>query len=97
LSFDQAVALARETEVAEAAPGGLTAREREVTRLVAGGLSNQQIADALVLTERTAESHLTHIFGKLGLRSRAQVTRWALEHDLLAEGSTGESGTDAPA
>ncbi|MBV9173555.1 MAG: response regulator transcription factor, partial [Chloroflexi bacterium] len=80
LSFEQAVALARGADASENAPGGLSSREREVAQLVARGLSNREIADALVLTERTVESHLTHIFGKLGLRSRSQLTVWALEN-----------------
>jgi non-specific serine/threonine protein kinase len=78
LSFDQAVALARTTELAAKEPGGLSSREREVAQLVARGLSNREIADALVLTERTVESHLTHIFAKLELRSRSQLTAWVL-------------------
>ena len=80
LSFDQAFSLARVAEVVDRGPGGLSSREREVAQLVARGLSNREIADALVLTERTVESHLTHIFGKLGLRSRSQLTAWSLEH-----------------
>jgi DNA-binding CsgD family transcriptional regulator len=79
LSFDQAVALARSAELLEKEPGGLSAREREVAQLVARGLSNRDIADTLVLTERTVESHLTHIFGKLELRSRSQLTAWVLD------------------
>jgi non-specific serine/threonine protein kinase len=90
LSFDQAIALAREVEVAETPPNGLTPREREVAQLVARGLSNREIADALVLTERTTESHLTHIFGKLGLRSRTQLAAWALEQGV--SGAEGEGG-----
>jgi len=80
LSFDQAVALARAPVSVDKEPGGLSSREREVAQLVARGLSNRAIAEALVLTERTVESHLTHIFGKLELRSRSQLTAWALEH-----------------
>jgi DNA-binding NarL/FixJ family response regulator len=80
LSFDQAVALAHGAEPVAREPGGLSSREREVARLVARGLSNREIAGALVLTDRTVESHLTHIFGKLELRSRSQLTAWVLEH-----------------
>jgi DNA-binding CsgD family transcriptional regulator len=85
LSLDQAVDLARSAEVVDKAPSDLSSREQEVTQLVARGLSNRDIADALVLTERTVESHLTHIFGKLGLRSRSQLTAWALEHTSHAD------------
>jgi DNA-binding CsgD family transcriptional regulator len=61
----------------------LTAREREVTTLVAQGLSNREIAVALVVTERTVEGHVSNILAKLGFRSRAQVSAWAVEQGLL--------------
>jgi DNA-binding CsgD family transcriptional regulator len=55
----------------------LTPREREVAELVAAGLSNRQIAERLVISERTAEAHVEHIRAKLECRSRAQVAvRW---------------------
>ena len=62
----------------------LTAREREVAALVARGLTNRQIAAELVVTERTAETHVQNIFNKLGFTSRAQVAAWAAEHGLRA-------------
>ena len=80
LTFDQAVAAARSVELVEKEPSGLSAREREVAQFVARGLSNRDIAESLVLTERTVESHLTHIFTKLELRSRSQLTAWVLDH-----------------
>ncbi|HEY7270473.1 MAG TPA: response regulator transcription factor, partial [Dehalococcoidia bacterium] len=58
----------------------LTARERAVTELVAQGKSNRAIADELVLSERTVETHVSNILGKLGFSSRAQIVAWALEH-----------------
>ena len=59
------------------APGGvLTPRQREVAALVAQGLSNREIADRLVITERSAESHVERIRTRLGFRSRAQVAAW---------------------
>jgi predicted ATPase/DNA-binding CsgD family transcriptional regulator len=61
----------------------LTPREREVSGLLLRGLSNRQIADELVITERTAETHVCRILSKLGLGSRAQIAAWALDHGLL--------------
>jgi HD-GYP domain-containing protein (c-di-GMP phosphodiesterase class II) len=65
-------------------PGGLTEREAEVARLVAGGLSNPEIAARLVISRRTAEHHVQHVYAKLGVSSRAAVALFAHEHDLLA-------------
>jgi non-specific serine/threonine protein kinase len=64
----------------EAAP--LTPREREVAALVAAGLTNRELAAALVVTERTAGAHVEHILAKLGLRNRAQITAWVVERGL---------------
>jgi DNA-binding NarL/FixJ family response regulator len=58
----------------------LSAREREVVSLVARGLTNREIAETLVISQRTAENHLQHVLNRLGLRSRAQVVAWAIEH-----------------
>lgn len=55
----------------------LTSRERDVANLVAEGLSNRGIAEALVIAERTAENHVQHILGKLGFANRAQIAAWA--------------------
>ena len=55
---------------------GLTKREQEVAELVAQGLSNKEIADALVIAQRTAETHVENILMKLGLTSRTQVVAW---------------------
>ena len=57
-------------------PGGLTKRELEVAALVAAGASNRDIADELVISERTAESHVQNILTKLGFGSRAQIASW---------------------
>jgi DNA-binding CsgD family transcriptional regulator len=54
----------------------LTPRQREVAALVADGLTNRQIADRLVITERSAESHVERIRERLGFRSRAQIAAW---------------------
>jgi non-specific serine/threonine protein kinase len=63
---------------------GLTAREREVVGLVARGLTNRQVAEALVVSERTAEWHVANTLGKLGLTTRAQLAVWASQRGLVA-------------
>jgi non-specific serine/threonine protein kinase len=62
--------------------GGLTARERHVAILVAQGKSNATIAEELVVTVRTVEAHITHIFRKLDFSSRAQLAVWAVDRGL---------------
>jgi DNA-binding NarL/FixJ family response regulator len=62
----------------------LSEREREVLRLLALGHTNQEIAAQLVISVRTAESHRAHIMEKLGLSSRADLVRYALDRGLLA-------------
>lgn len=89
-SFEQAVSLALgdvpEGEDAITASsrrssesGGLTRREREVAGLLAEGLSNKEIATRLVISQRTVETHVDHVLGKLGIASRAQVASWVAE------------------
>jgi DNA-binding NarL/FixJ family response regulator len=63
-------------------PAGLTTRELEVLRLVAQGLSDAEMAEHLFLARRTINTHLTHIYTKLGVSSRAGATRVAFEHGL---------------
>jgi DNA-binding NarL/FixJ family response regulator len=65
-----------------ASPDGLTAREVEVLRLVAMGLSKNQIAEQLVLSPNTVNVHIQSIYGKLGINSRSAATRYAIEHHL---------------
>lgn len=81
--------------LARLAYGGLTEREREVVGLIARGLSNRQIAEALVISERTVEAHTGHVRDKLALTSRTQVAAWAVEHGLLlgADEPPGTSGS----
>jgi DNA-binding CsgD family transcriptional regulator len=74
--------------------GGLTGREREVARFIARGLSNRAIADQLVLGERTVESYVGNILGKLNFTSRAQIAAWAVESGLAA--TDGTRGLSAP-
>ena len=60
-----------------------TRREREVAALIARGLTNRQIAAKLVIAERTADTHVANILGKLGFAARAQVAAWAVERGLV--------------
>jgi len=92
LPIEQAVAAARLALAAPGGPrrptarrklpGGLTEREAEVLRLVARGQTNRQIAEELVLSERTVAHHLDRIFTRLGVASRAAAASFALRHGL---------------
>jgi DNA-binding CsgD family transcriptional regulator/tetratricopeptide (TPR) repeat protein len=62
--------------------GGLTEREREVATLIAQGKTSREIADLLVISERTAEGHVSNILGKLGFTSRAQIAAWVVKRGL---------------
>ncbi|HEY7094968.1 MAG TPA: LuxR C-terminal-related transcriptional regulator, partial [Ktedonobacterales bacterium] len=62
--------------------GGLTPRERQVAQLIALGKTSREIADQLVISERTAEGHVNNILGKLGFTSRAQIAAWVVERGL---------------
>ena len=64
-------------------PAGLTAREIEVLRLVAEGLTDPQVAERLFLSPRTVNQHLRSVYNKLGVSSRAAAARFAAEHRLL--------------
>jgi DNA-binding NarL/FixJ family response regulator len=63
--------------------GGLTAREVEVLRLVATGATNRQIADSLVISDKTVARHVANIFAKLDVSSRSAATAYAYQHDLV--------------
>ena len=89
MSLEQAVEyaqnLALKPGIAPAAretPDGLTGREREVAALIGQGMTNGEIAVELVLSKRTVETHVSRILSKLGLTSRGQVMRWAIDHGL---------------
>ena len=83
----EAVTLAVNAEVMSSSarlyPAGLTAREVEVLRLVAQGLTNFKVATELVISPRTVNTHLGSIYRKLNTSSRADATRFALEHGLV--------------
>jgi two-component system, NarL family, response regulator NreC len=81
-SRELGAALARPAE-GDGPPGGLTEREAEVLRLIALGHTNAEIAAALTLSVRTVESHRKHIQQKLGVTTRPELVRYALEHKLI--------------
>ena len=64
-------------------PGGLTRREVEVLRLAARGLTTRQIADRLTISPKTADRHIQHIYGKIGVSSRAAAALWAMQHAVV--------------
>ena len=63
----------------------LTPREHEVLLLVAQGATNREIGDRLVIAQYTARNTVSNILGKLGLRNRSELVRWAMEHNVLEE------------
>jgi DNA-binding NarL/FixJ family response regulator len=69
---------------ADRLPGNLTARQAEVLRLLADGLSNREIAERLYLSRGTVERHLATVYHKLGLGGRVEAARYAVEHGLAA-------------
>jgi len=64
-------------------PDVLTPREREVLTLIAQGYTNQEVADKLVISVKTVETHRAHIMEKLNLRTRAELVRYAMQKGLL--------------
>ena len=89
MATEQAVEYALEQEafleqaLPETYPAGLSAREVDVLRLIATGLTNAEVAGKLFLSSRTVDWHLSSIYRKLGLHSRTEATRFAAEHGLL--------------
>ena len=86
LTIEEACRLALEGDTPVAAapdnPAGLSAREREVLRLLAAGQTDQEIADALYISRRTAATHIQHIYTKIGVSSRASAAAWAVRQGL---------------
>jgi DNA-binding CsgD family transcriptional regulator len=101
LSADQAIGEALELAAPSALDSGptrsgrtrqdklapLSPREREVAALAAQGLMNRQIAERLVISERTVEAHIAHILAKLGMASRVQLTAWVVTNQLQTSGA----------
>jgi non-specific serine/threonine protein kinase len=90
MSIDQALQGATQDgkqgreETRQRGQGGLTSREYEVANFVTRGLTNEEIARTLVLSERTVEMHVSNAMHKLGLTKRTQLAAWAVEHGLAA-------------
>jgi predicted ATPase/DNA-binding CsgD family transcriptional regulator len=84
------------TSPADDGLAALSPREREVAVLVARGLSNRRIGEVLVITHRTAESHVAHILAKLGLTTRAQIAAWVTAHAAHSATADATAG-DGPA
>jgi two-component system, NarL family, response regulator NreC len=82
------LAAADAAAASEAASDPLTEREHEVLRLLALGHTNQEIAQMLYLSVRTAETHRARIMQKLRLSTRAELVRYAIDHGVLAEDGT---------
>ncbi|RBY76747.1 helix-turn-helix transcriptional regulator [Geodermatophilus sp. TF02-6] len=99
-AMTRAVTLARECGLSGSPslgallPPSLTAREEEVARLASCGLSNMQIADRLVVSVRTVEAHLSHIYGKLGITGRSELSDALV--DPRPRGGPGESALRGP-
>jgi DNA-binding NarL/FixJ family response regulator len=73
-------------------PAGLTAREVEVLRLVARGLSYRQIAEKLVISRKTASNHVERVYAKIGVTNRAMASLFAVKHGLLRADAPGGPG-----
>ena len=78
-------AAGHETRQRRDGPAGLTAREIDVLRLLARGLSTKQIAERLFVSPKTAGNHIEHIYSKINATNRVAASLFAVEHGLLAE------------
>jgi NarL family two-component system response regulator LiaR len=84
LSPEATTALIHATRAANSPMPELTEREKEVLRLVVQGQSNQQIADAMVISLATVKAHMSNILSKLGVASRAEAISFAIKHKLAS-------------
>lgn len=75
--------LGRPGELRDSAPSGLSERELEVLKLLAAGYTSQQVGDELGLSAKTVDTYKARVMEKLGLKSRAELVRYALRHGLL--------------
>ncbi len=74
---------------------GLSNREAEVAELVTKGLSNKEVANQLFVTEKTVKFHLTNIYKKMNVKSRAQLIVWCLPHIGFIEKEERQAGAEA--
>ena len=77
------VAAGHERGARPALPSGLTAREAEVLRLVALGLTTREVAAELVISPKTADHHIQHVYTKIGVSTRGAAALYAIEHGIL--------------
>jgi NarL family two-component system response regulator LiaR len=84
LAPEAARVLVEDTRPAKASPCDLTGREMEVLRLLVEGHSNQQIAEALVISLATAKAHISSILSKMQVSSRAEAIAYALKHKIVS-------------
>jgi len=75
-------------------PAGLTAREVEILRLVARGMSHKEIAEQLVIARKTASNHVEHIYAKIGVTNRAMAALFAVKHGLMSTDDLVGRGND---
>lgn len=61
----------------------LTRREQEVLQLIASGMNNREISEALYITEKTVKTHVSHLLDKLGVADRTQAAIYALKHGIV--------------
>jgi DNA-binding NarL/FixJ family response regulator len=80
---DTPVGAARGSRDTSAELADLSAREREVLRLVAEGLTDKQVAERLIVSQRTVQAHLRSIYSKLDVTTRTAAVRYAVDHQLL--------------
>jgi DNA-binding CsgD family transcriptional regulator len=85
-TLDELAAARRELRqrAGDARPAGLSRREVEVLKLLAAGRTTSDIATQLFISSKTADHHIQHIYTKIGASNRAAATRWALEHEIVA-------------
>jgi len=70
-------------QATDARPAGLSRREIDVLKLVAGGRTTSEIAAQLFISAKTADHHIQHIYTKIGVSNRAAATRWAVRHEMV--------------